>query len=175
MSSTNTLQPSSNEDANGGNKSNTVVRFAYSKKSSDFELMLEDNGVISICRLATLEPDFFNDLDFSNSPVVQMVILKSEWLQDAFEDIDSDGEIITFSILNSSPILKLVSQSSNGSTEVQTVADPEMQKRAQPVVKNQNIHQPGWFPSPPVQDIYRRHIVVRQLCVCASPARITFF
>ncbi|PWA03185.1 hypothetical protein BB558_000641 [Smittium angustum] len=108
---------SSSEDSSLS-KGSTTAQFAYDGSGSDFEIMLEDNGVISICRLATFEPEPISDLEFGSSPVIQTVILKSEWLQDAFDEIDSSGDIIMFSISNSSPILKVMSLGLNGSTEI---------------------------------------------------------
>ncbi|OMH84639.1 Sporulation protein RMD1 [Zancudomyces culisetae] len=96
----------------------TTAQFAYDGDGSEFELMLEDNGVISICRLATFIPDPFPDLDFDSSPTIQSVIIRSEWLQDLFNELESNGEIIMFSISNTSPILKIVISGSTGSTEV---------------------------------------------------------
>ncbi|PVU89339.1 hypothetical protein BB559_005141 [Furculomyces boomerangus] len=104
---------SSSEDSSLS-KGSTTAQFAYDGSGSDFEIMLEDNGVISICRLATFEPEPISDLEFGSSPVIQT----SEWLQDAFDEIDSSGDIIMFSISNSSPILKVMSLGLNGSTEI---------------------------------------------------------
>ncbi|KAJ1952112.1 checkpoint clamp complex protein Rad1, partial [Dipsacomyces acuminosporus] len=70
----------------------TTVQIAYNGPGSDFELMLEERGTISVCRLATFVPEPPVDLEFSSHQVTQQLIIRSEWLQDAFNELDPTSE-----------------------------------------------------------------------------------
>ncbi|KAJ2762155.1 checkpoint clamp complex protein Rad1, partial [Coemansia nantahalensis] len=70
----------------------STAHIAFNGLGSDFELMLEERGVISVCRLATFFPETPVNLDFSRSPVVQQLIIRSEWLRDAFNELDPSSE-----------------------------------------------------------------------------------
>ncbi|KAI9503746.1 Rad1/Rec1/Rad17 [Coemansia spiralis] len=96
----------------------TTAHIAFNGPGSDFELMLEERGIISVCRLATFVPEPPVDLEFSRFPVVQQLIIRSEWLRDAFNELDPTSEAVTISISASAPYFRISTIGSNGSTEM---------------------------------------------------------
>ncbi|KAJ2711348.1 checkpoint clamp complex protein Rad1, partial [Coemansia spiralis] len=120
-SHSNTIQ-STSAMLTGGNpmdlRGASVAHIAFNGLGSDFELMLEERGVISVCRLATFFPEPAVDLDFGRSPVVQQLIIRSEWLRDAFNELDPSSEAVAISISATAPFFRISTVGDNGSTEM---------------------------------------------------------
>ncbi|KAJ2345484.1 checkpoint clamp complex protein Rad1 [Coemansia sp. RSA 2618] len=106
----------------GGNPTDlrgaTTAHVAFNGLGSDFELMLEERGVISVCRMATFEPEATADLDFAGSPVIQQLIIRSEWLRDAFNELDPTSETVGIAMAPSAPYFSIATTGDNGSTEM---------------------------------------------------------
>ncbi|KAI8321597.1 Rad1-domain-containing protein [Martensiomyces pterosporus] len=96
----------------------TTAQIAFSGPGSDFELMLEERGTISVCRLATFVPEPPVDLEFSHHQVIQQLIIKSEWLRDAFNELDPTSESVAMSIASTAPYFRISTVGDNGSTEM---------------------------------------------------------
>ncbi|KAJ2776964.1 checkpoint clamp complex protein Rad1 [Coemansia javaensis] len=96
----------------------STAHIAFNGLGSDFELMLEERGVISVCRMATFLPEAAADLDFSRSPVVQQLIIRSEWLRDAFSELDPTSEAVGIAISSTAPYFRVSTMGDSGSTEM---------------------------------------------------------
>ncbi|KAJ2800567.1 checkpoint clamp complex protein Rad1 [Coemansia guatemalensis] len=96
----------------------TTAHIAFNGLGSDFELMLEERGIISVCRLATFVPEAPVDLDFARFPVIQQLIIRSEWLRDAFNELDPTSEAVGIAISSTAPYLSITTVGENGSTEM---------------------------------------------------------
>ncbi|KAJ2848868.1 checkpoint clamp complex protein Rad1 [Coemansia brasiliensis] len=96
----------------------TTAHVAFNGIGTDFELMLEERGVISVCRMATFVPESSVDLDFSGSPVIQQLIIRSEWLRDAFNELDPTSETVGISMAPQAPFFSISTTGDNGSTEM---------------------------------------------------------
>ncbi|RUS30811.1 cell cycle checkpoint protein RAD1-like protein [Jimgerdemannia flammicorona] len=87
---------------------------------------LEDSGVITLCKITTFEPEPELDFDFNSTPSVQRVIMKSEWLRDAFNELDSTSDRVTFLISPERPFFRLSSFGVAGSTEMDYPKDTDV-------------------------------------------------
>ncbi|KAJ2304579.1 checkpoint clamp complex protein Rad1 [Coemansia sp. RSA 2706] len=96
----------------------TTAHIAFNGLGSDFELMLEERGIISVCRLAIAEPEPPVDLDFGSSPVIQQLIIRSEWLRDAFNELDPTSETVGITMSPTAPFFSISTTGDNGSTEM---------------------------------------------------------
>ncbi|PIA15203.1 Rad1-domain-containing protein [Coemansia reversa NRRL 1564] len=96
----------------------TTAHLAFNGLGSDFELMLEERGIISVCRLATFVPEAPVDLDFAQFPVIQQLIIRSEWLRDAFNELDPTSEAVGIAISSTAPYFSITTVGENGSTEM---------------------------------------------------------
>ncbi|KAJ1936898.1 checkpoint clamp complex protein Rad1 [Linderina macrospora] len=96
----------------------TTVQIGYKGEGNDFEMMLEERGTISVCRLATFVPEPPVDLEFSRYPVIQQLIIRSEWLRDAFDELDPTSESVTIAIATTAPHFRIATVGENGSTEM---------------------------------------------------------
>ncbi|KAF9301556.1 ssDNA endodeoxyribonuclease [Mortierella antarctica] len=72
----------------GGAGSVTPVKLSYNGIGSKFTLILEDNGVVTTCRIPTFDPDPPIDFEF-NDERHSKVIMKSGWLEEGLRDLDA--------------------------------------------------------------------------------------
>ncbi|RUP48289.1 repair protein Rad1/Rec1/Rad17-domain-containing protein [Jimgerdemannia flammicorona] len=128
-----TSQAAGSGSASAGNgstvgfaRSFTVMKMSYDGPGSALELMLEDSGVITLCKITTFEPEPELDFDFNSTPSVQRVIMKSEWLRDAFNELDSTSDRVTFLISPERPFFRLSSFGVAGSTEMDYPKDTDV-------------------------------------------------
>ncbi|KAJ1957424.1 checkpoint clamp complex protein Rad1 [Linderina pennispora] len=96
----------------------TTVQIGYKGEGNDFEMMLEERGTISVCRLATFVPEQPVDLGFSRHPIIQQLTIRSEWLRDAFNELDPTSESVTIGIASTAPYFRIATVGENGSTEM---------------------------------------------------------
>lgn len=96
----------------------TTAILAFDGHGSDFEIMLEERGTISQCWLSTSVPEPSIDLMFQNSPVTQQFIIRSEWLRDAFSEMDPTSETVWIAISSTEPHFCISTVGENGSTEM---------------------------------------------------------
>lgn len=81
-------------------------------------LLLEEGRVTTKCKIATFEPDMLVDFDFRGVPVVNKIIMKSEWLKEAIEEMDTTSELLNITVSPSAPYFRLSTEGSAGSVEV---------------------------------------------------------
>ncbi|KAJ2095426.1 checkpoint clamp complex protein Rad1 [Coemansia sp. S142-1] len=96
----------------------TTAVIAFNGPGTDFELMLEERGTISLCRLSTFVPEPSVDLKFSHHPTTQQLIIKSEWLRDAFNELDTTSESVSISIASTEPHFRISTIGESGSTDM---------------------------------------------------------
>ncbi|KAJ2402240.1 checkpoint clamp complex protein Rad1 [Coemansia sp. RSA 2559] len=104
----------------------TTAHIAFNGPGSDFELVLEERGIISMCRLATFMPDVPVDLEFAKFPIVQQLIIRSEWLRDAFNELDPTSDAVTLSISSTAPYFRISTIGNNGSTDMTYSKDEQI-------------------------------------------------
>ncbi|KAJ2006930.1 checkpoint clamp complex protein Rad1 [Coemansia thaxteri] len=96
----------------------TTAIIAFNGPGTDFELMLEERGTISHCRLSTFVPEPPVDLKFSHYPTTQQLIIRSEWLRDAFNELDPTSEAVSIYIASTEPHFRISTVGESGSTEM---------------------------------------------------------
>ncbi|KAJ2085864.1 checkpoint clamp complex protein Rad1 [Coemansia sp. RSA 986] len=104
----------------------TTAHIAFNGPGSDFELVLEERGTISMCRLATFIPEVPVDLEFSKFPTIQQLIIRSEWLRDAFNELDPTSDAATLSISSTAPYFRISTIGNNGSTDMTYSKDEQI-------------------------------------------------
>ncbi|KAI9143469.1 Rad1/Rec1/Rad17 [Paraphysoderma sedebokerense] len=96
----------------------TNVKMSMKDTGSALEIMLQENTTVTTCKLTCFEPEELLDFEFSSHPIVHKIIMKSEWLHQAFTELDSTCEFITISVSPQSPYLKLATSGVAGTTEI---------------------------------------------------------
>jgi len=120
----------SNSDINiiDTSKSRTTLRMEYKSSTGRLDLLLEDNGVITVCKLNTFEFNETSDivLMLKQYPLINEIILNSKWLNDAFNTIDNTCEDITIRISPDAPYFEISATNVSGTTKIEYSKNPEV-------------------------------------------------
>ncbi|XP_033123281.1 cell cycle checkpoint protein RAD1-like isoform X3 [Anneissia japonica] len=73
---------------------NPALKICYAGYGSPLLLMLEENGVLTDCSIKTLEPDETLDFNFTSANVINKIIMKSDCLKEAFQELDMTSEVL---------------------------------------------------------------------------------
>ena len=79
---------------------------------------LEESGVVTDCRIRTVQFDPVLDYDFSNSNVVCKLIMSSECLKEIFAELDASSETVQFSISPESRHFRITTEGTSGKCHV---------------------------------------------------------
>ncbi|EDO28618.1 predicted protein [Nematostella vectensis] len=96
--------------------STTALKMCYKGYGNPLILMLEEGGVLTDCSIQTQEPDETLDFDFSSSKVLNKIIMKSECLREAFNELDMTSEVLQILMSPDSPYFRLSTFGHAGST-----------------------------------------------------------
>ncbi|ORY08167.1 cell cycle checkpoint protein RAD1 [Basidiobolus meristosporus CBS 931.73] len=107
-------------------KSQTALVMSYEGYGANLVLTLEDNGVITVCKLSTFEPENLLSFNFQEYSITQKIIMKSEWLRDALSELDISSEKITFLISPQPPYFRMSTIGISGSTEMDYPRDTDV-------------------------------------------------
>ncbi|XP_003376037.1 LBP / BPI / CETP family domain protein [Trichinella spiralis] len=74
------------------------LELSYMRDGAPLRLILEECGVVTDCRIKTLRPEDYVEFDFSTDKITCKVIMKPDFLRDAFLDVDSSSEYLELKI-----------------------------------------------------------------------------
>ncbi|KAM0787227.1 hypothetical protein ACM66B_006465 [Microbotryomycetes sp. NB124-2] len=74
----------------------TSLRMTYAGEGEPLVLLLEEGGIVTRCEITTYEPDPHMDIAFDDDRRVQKLIMKSEWLRDAFGELEPTSQKVVF-------------------------------------------------------------------------------
>ncbi|XP_074635306.1 cell cycle checkpoint protein RAD1-like isoform X1 [Acropora palmata] len=94
----------------------TALKMCYAGYGYPLILMLEEGGVLTDCSIQTQEPDETLDFDFSSAEVLNKIIMKSECLKEAFNELDMTSEVLQILMSPDNPYLRLSTFGHAGST-----------------------------------------------------------
>ena len=124
-------------DTNAGSGSFTMMQMQYVGAGHPLQLLLEDNGVLTECTIATLEPEAHSLLDFGFKavPTRNNVIMMSDPLREAFTEMQALDKFVQVHITIApsdvsqtgigEPCLRLFANGSASQMEVQLTVDSE--------------------------------------------------
>jgi len=82
-------------------------------------LLLEDQGVRTDCGLRTIDAgDGVTDFNFRAVPILNKVIIKSECLKEALNELDWSGDVLTVLLSPDPPHFRLTTSGRSGSCQV---------------------------------------------------------
>ncbi|TPX33724.1 hypothetical protein SmJEL517_g03409 [Synchytrium microbalum] len=98
----------------------TSLRMSFKRSREELTLMLEDGGVLTVCRLPTsdAESNLEMDQEFRNQPLVSKVIVASEWLKNSFHETDRTAEYVSLLISPDAPYFRISAMSAPGETQM---------------------------------------------------------
>ncbi|CAL8093407.1 unnamed protein product [Calicophoron daubneyi] len=80
-------------------RSPTSLVLTYKEFGGTLDLLLEENGVVAECNIRTMEAFEILDFDFLNNKSSDKVILKSECMREAFNELDMTSEVLELTLL----------------------------------------------------------------------------
>lgn len=87
---------------------------------------MEERGVLTTCKLRTYEAPLLSDMNIRDARILNKVIMKSEWLREAFEELDKTTESVTFLVSPEAPYLRISAVGITGSTELDYPRDADI-------------------------------------------------
>lgn len=84
----------------------TALRMCYRGYGYPLMLLLEEGGVVTVCKINTQEPDELLDFDFCSTKVVNKIILQSEGLREAFAELDMTSEVLQITMSPDKPYFR---------------------------------------------------------------------
>ncbi|WAR02993.1 RAD1-like protein [Mya arenaria] len=104
----------------------TSLKMCYQGYGCPLILILEEDGVLTDCSIKTLEPDEVLDFNFCSTNVVNKIIMKSECLKEAFNELDMTSDVLEFLMSPDAPHLRLSTFGNAGSTTSDFPKDSDM-------------------------------------------------
>jgi len=95
------------------------LQISYMGKGYPLVLVLEENKMVTKCKINTMTPQIIHDLDFKGSSLAHKIIMQSEWLKEAFEDLDPSMEVVSILVSPVAPYLRLSTNSVESSVDME--------------------------------------------------------
>ncbi|XP_015194516.1 cell cycle checkpoint protein RAD1 isoform X2 [Lepisosteus oculatus] len=84
----------------------TALRMCYGGYGYPLTLFLEEEGVVTVCKINTMEPEDPIDFDFCSTNVTNKVILQSDSLREAFSELDMTSEVLQITMSPDKPYFR---------------------------------------------------------------------
>ncbi|KAG8235409.1 hypothetical protein J437_LFUL018628 [Ladona fulva] len=104
----------------------TALKMCYEGYGHPLKILLEEGGVITDCSLKTQEPNEIMDFGFTNSNILNKIILRSECLKEVFSEIDASSDTIELFLSPDPPYFRITSISLTVESQVEIPKDSEM-------------------------------------------------
>jgi len=110
----------------GGGGGGENLKICYGGYGHPLVLLLEEQGVITDCKIKTREAEECLDFNFASSQIISKIIMNSEYLKDVFNELDPSSEFIQFSISPKDETFKITTQGPAGECVVTVPKDSDM-------------------------------------------------
>ncbi|CAL4141410.1 unnamed protein product, partial [Meganyctiphanes norvegica] len=103
-----------------------ALKMCYQGYGSPLILLLEEAGVLTDCKIRTQEADETLDFNFSNSGVVNKVIMRSECLREIFSELDMSSDVLEILMSPDPPYFRFSTFGSFGVNHTDIPRDSDM-------------------------------------------------
>ncbi|KAJ3187439.1 ssDNA endodeoxyribonuclease [Gaertneriomyces sp. JEL0708] len=116
------------QDATCLDRGRIAVRMFCPIDGNEISFILEEKGVITVCKILTEEAEPLSDLPviFGGSPVIGKVIMKSDWLRDAFSELDGTADTVTLYISPQAPFFRVAATGLAGDAQMDYPKDTDV-------------------------------------------------
>ncbi|RXM30402.1 Cell cycle checkpoint protein RAD1 [Acipenser ruthenus] len=104
----------------------TALKMCYNGYGYPLTLILEEGGVVTVCKINTQEPEETLDFDFCSTNVINKVILQSDSLREAFSELDMTSEVLQITMSPDKPYFRLSTFGNSGSAHCDYPKDSDM-------------------------------------------------
>ena len=106
---------------------NGICRLGYYGSGEPLCIILEEKGVTTTCELVTYEPGFQDEIPLQKDAIVQKIIMRASWLNDAVKELSSTSPTrLTIVSSPTAPYFTLSSSGPLGSATVEFSKDPQL-------------------------------------------------
>ena len=106
---------------------NGICRLSYAAVGEPLCIILEETGVTTTCKLVTYEPELQEEIPLRKDAIVQKIIMRASWLQDAINELSSTSPTrLTIVSSPTAPYFTLSSSGPLGSATVEFSKDPQL-------------------------------------------------
>jgi len=102
------------------------LRMFYKGYGHPLELMLEESGVVTDCRLKTMESSELLNFDFNSTNICSKIIMNAECLKVAFSELDMTSDLLEILISPEDPYFRLSTFGISGSSTQDFPQDSDM-------------------------------------------------
>jgi len=102
------------------------LRMFYRGYGHPLELMLEESGVVTDCRLKTMESAELLNFDFNSTNICSKIIMNAECLKVAFSELDMTSDLLEILISPENPYFRLSTFGIAGSSTQDFPQDSDM-------------------------------------------------
>ena len=104
-----------------------LCRISYEAVGDPFRLVLEESGMTTTCELTTYAPSFYEEIPLQKDAIIQKIIMRSTWLNDAILELSSTSPTrLTIRSSPEAPHFTLSSTGPLGSATVEFTNDPQL-------------------------------------------------
>ena len=126
MINLNVLMECLNMFGGGPGSSYTSLKMYYCGEGQPLCLVLEEGGVVTECQIKTMTADEVLDFNFTSIGVENKIIMKSECLREAFNELDMSSQILQILMSPDTPWFRLSTYGHAGSTQTDVPKDSDM-------------------------------------------------
>ena len=106
---------------------NGICRLSYVAEGEPLCIVLEETGVTTTCNLVTYEAELQQEIPLQKDAIVQKIIMRASWLQDAINELSSTSPTrLTIVSSPTAPYFTLSSSGPLGSATVEFSKDPQL-------------------------------------------------
>ncbi|KAJ3414792.1 ssDNA endodeoxyribonuclease [Chytridiales sp. JEL 0842] len=127
--------PNQNNNHGGGARDEGRVSMTLQCRSDNGQmvLVLEEGGVVTVCKLSTFESEELAELDacFREQPIESKIIMQSQWLRDALQELDSTSDTIEILVSPYAPYFRLSASGIAGDVQMDYPKDTDVMESFQ--------------------------------------------
>lgn len=119
----------------------TAFKMYYGGRGSPLTLLIEDSGIVSECSLKTFEAREILDFEVSPSTYINKIVMRSEFLTEAWHDLDVTKDVLLLLLSPKEPYLQLSSKSPAGTVTISFPKDSDEIEHFQCTQTQENSYQ----------------------------------
>ncbi|KAK7069646.1 ssDNA endodeoxyribonuclease [Halocaridina rubra] len=103
-----------------------TLKMYYNGFGTPLEILLEEGGVITDCKIRTQEADDTLEFNFCATAVINKVIMKAECLREIFSELDGSSEVLEILLSPDPPYFRLSTYGNYGTNHTDILKDSDM-------------------------------------------------
>ncbi|XP_064079279.1 cell cycle checkpoint protein RAD1-like [Macrobrachium nipponense] len=102
------------------------LKMYYDGHGTPLEIILEEGGVVTDCKIRTQEADDTLDFNFTNTGVLNKIIMRSEVLKEVFSELDTSSDVLEILMSPDAPYFRLTTYGTYGTNHIDMPKNSDM-------------------------------------------------